>query len=161
MNNTKEALVWIVGILQRNKIPFRVGGGFAARIYGSKRKLADIDIGIEKNHFSKILSNIKEYIVEEPNFFKDKDWDLYAARLNYKGQYIDIVVINSLKFFNKKEQKWEDLKHTFSDIVFKEIYGIKIPVISRENLIEYKSKLGRKIDLIDVKEILKVKNYEK
>ena len=156
MKNTEKALKWITNILQKHNIPFRISGGFAARIYGSKRELADIDIGMDKNYFPEILPEIKKYIISGPEIYKDDEWDLFVATLNYKGQDIDLYPIDVLKFFNKKQQKWEDLKHTFSDITFKEIYGIKIPIISRKNLIEYKSKLEREVDLIDVKEMLEV-----
>jgi len=149
------ALKWIVGILNNKKIPFRISGGFAAKIYGSTRELADIDIGIETNRFSEIISDIKNYVIEEPGFYKDSQWDLFASTLEYEGQKIDLVSIDLLKFFNKKENRWEDLKHTFSDIEYKEVYGATLPLISKKNLIEYKTKLGRDVDLIDVNEITK------
>ena len=41
-----EALKWIVNILKTNKVPFRISGGLAVKIYGSKRDLDDIDIDI-------------------------------------------------------------------------------------------------------------------
>ncbi|MBP6908651.1 MAG: hypothetical protein KBB75_02410 [Candidatus Pacebacteria bacterium] len=153
MKDTKGALFWIVNILKKHDIPYRLSGGFAAMVYGSTRELADIDIGIKTDQFSKIIPEIKEYIIEEPGFYKDSQWDLFASTLEYEGQKIDIVVIDLLKFFNKKENKWEDLKHTFSDIEHKEVYGVMLPIISKKNLIEYKSKLGREVDLIDINEM--------
>ena len=158
MKNTEEALKWIVGILQKHNILFRISGGFAARVYGSKRELADIDIGMEKDYFPQILEDIKDYLVSGPEIYKDDELNLFAATLTYKWQDIDIYPISALKFFNKKEKKWEDLQHTFSNIFFTEMYGIKVPIISRQNLIEYKNKLGREVDLIDVKEMLENKS---
>ena len=154
MKNTEEALKWIVGILQKHNIPFRISGGFAARIYGSNRELADIDIGMQENYFPQILPEIKDYIVSGPEIYKDDEWNLFAATLNYKGQDIDLYPISELKFFNKKEKRWEDLKHTFSNLFFAEVYGLKVPIISRKNLIEYKNKLNREVDVIDVKQML-------
>src|SRR3989344_59573 len=153
MKDTEAALKWITGILEKHNIPFRISGGFAARLYGSTRELADIDIGIEKDYFLKILPEIKDYLISGPGIYQDENWNLLAATLNYKGQEIDVCVIDSLQFLNQKEQKWEGLQHTFSNFVLKEIYGMKLPVISRQDLIEYKSKLGREVDLIDVQEM--------
>ena len=34
---TIDALKWIVGILNKHNIPYRIGGGFAAKMYGSSR----------------------------------------------------------------------------------------------------------------------------
>mgnify|MGYP001612639666 CR=1 FL=1 len=59
--NTKEAFLWIVGILKNNDVPFRISGGLAARLYGTKRKLADIDLEIKKKDFNKILAEIIIY----------------------------------------------------------------------------------------------------
>ena len=44
MKDTAGALFWIVKILKKHKIPFHISGGFAAKLYGVKRDLADIDI---------------------------------------------------------------------------------------------------------------------
>ncbi|MEX2029256.1 MAG: hypothetical protein WD963_02120 [Candidatus Paceibacterota bacterium] len=66
MKNTEAALKWIVSILEKHNIVYRISGGFAARVYGSQRELADIDVGMQENHFSEILSEIKGYIVSGP-----------------------------------------------------------------------------------------------
>ena len=44
MRDTKKAFLWIIGILERNTIVYKISGGFVARIYGVNRQLADIDI---------------------------------------------------------------------------------------------------------------------
>ena len=54
--HTKEAFEWIISILRNHKIPFEIIGGFAARLYGSRRMLADIDIDIPKKKIKRILS---------------------------------------------------------------------------------------------------------
>lgn len=52
---TLNALRWIVGILNKHQVPYRIGGGFAAHIYGSNRPINDIDISLPGKYFSAIV----------------------------------------------------------------------------------------------------------
>jgi len=71
-NKSKKAFKWIITVLRKNKIPFRITGGFAAKIYGSQRELADIDIEIPDSYFDKILPEVKKYIIFGPAKYKDR-----------------------------------------------------------------------------------------
>lgn len=154
---TEEALKWIVEILNKHNIIFRISGGFAAKIYGSTRELADIDIGIKENEFAKILPEIEPFLVDgDPGHYKDKEWDLVAGRLNYGGQFIDICVIDSLRFFNKRDSKWDQIPFNPETFTWHDLHGIKIPIIAKNDLIEYKEKLDREVDRIDIQQMLKI-----
>ena len=156
---TEEALKWIVGILNKHNIVFRISGGFAAKIYGSNRELADIDIGIKEDEFAKILSEIEPFLVDgEPGHYKDDEWDLLGARINYGGQFIDLCVIDSLRFFSKRDAKWDKIPFDPKTFTWHDVCGIKIPIIAKKDLIEYKDNLRREVDLFDIDEMLKHKN---
>jgi hypothetical protein len=92
--------------LRKNKIPFEITGGFASRIYGSKRPLADIDIDISDKNISKIQKLTKKYIIYGPRRYKDKNFDLLLMTLKYKGQKIDISGKDYERIYNKKKKKW-------------------------------------------------------
>ena len=154
MKNTEEALKWIVNILRKHKIPFEIRGGFAAKIYGSTRELADIDVQIKNTKIESIILDIKNYVIFGPKRYKDRNWDLLLLTLRYKGQVIDISGLGLVKIFNKINKKWENLSFNPSRTIKKEICNIQVPVISVEDLIKYKNKLRRRVDLQDVKEIL-------
>src|SRR3989344_318130 len=109
MKNTEEALKWIVNILRKHKIPFEIRGGFAAKIYGSTRELADIDVQIKNTKIESIILDIKNYVIFGPKRYKDRNWDLLLLTLRYKGQVIDISGLGSIKIFNKINKKWENL----------------------------------------------------
>jgi hypothetical protein len=48
---TLKALHFIVGILNKHKIQYRIGGGLAAHVYGSTRAVNDIDISLSGKFF--------------------------------------------------------------------------------------------------------------
>ncbi len=138
--DTKRALEWIVGILKNHQVPFQISGGCAAKIYGSPRKLNDVDIDIPENSFEKILADVKPYIVFGPSQYKDKKWDLYLMTINYLGQEIDIGGQNA-KISTKDQGRWIDFHADFSKAVKKEFLGLEIPVIPKDDLIAYKQLL--------------------
>ncbi len=154
MRHTKEAFDWIVDLLRKHKIKFQVSGGFAARLYGSKRKLADIDIDVSEKFFKHILPEIKEYIKFGPAHYRDKKWNLKLVTLNYKRQLIDLGA-SKQKIYDKMHHHWDLLKTHFSKSKELYAYDLRVPVISKEELIKYKSELARKVDKEDIKQITK------
>lgn len=86
----KEALIWIINILNKHKIPYMITGGYAARIYGSNRPLADIDIDVSDKSLYKIIPSVQKFISHGPNRYKDNNWDILGLTLHYKGQEIGI-----------------------------------------------------------------------
>jgi hypothetical protein len=151
MRKTKEAFTWIVGLLREHKIPFQISGGFAANIYGSNRPLADIDIEIPDEKIFEIQKRIKKFIIYGPKRYKDDEFDLLLMTLKYKGQEIDICGINSQKLFNKKTMKWNPERIDLSKATKKKVYNLIVPIISLKDLITYKKKISRDVDIQDVK----------
>lgn len=149
MRNTEGALRWIVNILKSKNVPFQVTGGFATRLYGSNRELADIDIDINDGDFEKIINEVKQYVVFGPEQFKDENWNLKLMILEYEGQIIDVC--GEATVFNKNNKKWVLIKTDFSNSNYFNVYGVDIPVIKKEALIVYKSKLLRDVDIEDIK----------
>ena len=155
MKNTEKVFNWIIDILEQNNIKYKVSGGFAAKIYGVNRELADIDIEVSDVDIGQIAQTdkIRPYIVYGPNQYKDENWDLLLMTLNYEGQDIDIAGTGA-KIFNTQTKWWECLDSNLDSLTIKEIYGRKIPIENIESLIAYKKKLAREVDLEDVKQLV-------
>lgn len=153
MSNTKEALVWITGILKQHQIPFQISGGLAAIAYGASRPLADIDIDIPDSKFDLLIDEVKPYITYGPERFKSDKWDLMLMTLNYRDQEIDLSGADSTYIFNEQMQQWIKLDEDFSKVNLKTIFDLSLPVIPIKNLINYKKILSREVDLIDLKQI--------
>jgi hypothetical protein len=152
MKDTEKAFHWIIGLLESKKIVYRIIGGFAARVYGSDRELADIDIEIADKDIPRLVEGVKPYIVFGPARYLDENWDLNLMTLQYLGQEIDLAGADA-KIFNQKTKLWETLASSTGDIELKEVYNKKVPLESRRSLIFYKTKLAREVDLEDVRQI--------
>src|SRR3989338_2809047 len=105
MRNTKEAFLWITSHLRKEKIPFRISGCFAAKIYGSRRKLADIDIDVRERDIPRIAGKAAQFITFGPGVYKDNHWHFRVMSLKCKGQVIDICSIKA-KIFDQAKQRW-------------------------------------------------------
>lgn len=154
MKNTEKAFRWIIGILRKHEIPFQIIGGLAARVYGSSRELVDIDINIPEGKFGDIVPDVKEFIVYGPERFIGENWDLLFMTLKYENQGIDICS-DKAKIRNARTGSWKENHTNFSESEIHEIYGMSVPVIKKESLIEYKKSLSRPVDIEDIEAILK------
>jgi len=155
MKNPRKTFSWIINILKKYNIPFVVTGGLAAKSYGSARELNDIDIDIHDKDLNLIFKEVEPYVVFGPKQYKDERWDLLLLMLNYEGQDIDISGGNTLKICDARSGEWVDSPTDFFGIEERDIFGIRVPVISRKGLIDYKSMLvgeNQKIDIKAVKE---------
>jgi len=136
------AFRWIVTLLRKHKVPFCVSGGLAARIYGSKRPLADIDIEIADKGFEKILPEIQKYVTYGPKRYKDTTYNLLLITLHYVGQEIDLCGADSSSLFNHTTKKWIQEKIPLVEAPKKKVFGMIVPIIPREYLIYYKKVIG-------------------
>ena len=150
MKDTESSFRWIINILQNNNIPFQIEGGFASRLYGSNRELADIDISIPEDRFDELLPYLKDYIIYGPSQYLDEEWDLKLITLTYMGQDIDIAGAYEKKNFDKNKKIWVNVPSDLSKSVYIDVYGLKVPVILKDQLIDYKKIIARDVDLIDV-----------
>ncbi|MDD5032656.1 MAG: hypothetical protein PHC85_00850 [Candidatus Pacebacteria bacterium] len=158
---TTRALQWIVDILENSDIPYQIEGGLAAICYGSTRELADIDIFIPNSGFAKIAEAVKEYSQFGPDYHVGSHWKLIYQILNYHGQQIELCDADSAEYLNTKNNVWIKRDIDFNKAECISEFGIKIKVIPMFDLIEYKGRLGRDIDQIDIEQIDKPvsKNY--
>jgi len=154
IDKTQNALIWIINILNSHKIDHQITGGFAGKIFGSERKLNDIDIDISEKHFHAILPEIKEYVTYGPAHYKDAKWDLELITLNYKGQEIDLCGIdNPQKISNKERTKWINYPGFLSEALSVNFNGLNIKVIHPKYFLQYKKELDGEHQLEDIEAV--------
>lgn len=153
MKNPEKSFHWIIGILKKHNVSFVVTGGLAAKSYGSPRPLNDIDIDIHDKDFKTILDDIKPYLIFGPAHYQDERWDLLLATLNHMGQDIDIGGCDSVKIRDARTGEWKNDPSDFSNTEEREIFGLNVPVISRKDLIDYKSMLMGDHQKVDIQAV--------
>lgn len=152
---TLNALKWIVEILDRNNIPYRIGGGFAAHIYGSKRPTNDIDVSLSGKYFPVLLPELAGYITHECKHYSNTKWDCDGLTLNYEGQDIDITDVDTLRMSNKEKTDWYQTKDNFRkfDPIPTEIEGITVSLMDPRDLVAYKEHLDGDHQVVDVEAV--------
>ncbi|HPT30086.1 MAG TPA: hypothetical protein PK526_04045 [bacterium] len=154
-----SGLRWIVAIFDKNKIPYKIGGGFAAKIYGSPREVNDIDISLSGKYFSIIVPEVSDYITAGPKHYLNEKWDCNTLSVNYQGQDIDMTDVDTLKMTDLKMTKWMNVKENrLFDGIITDINGIAVSIMDPRDLISYKKELGGEHQLIDIDAIQKYLN---
>lgn len=157
MRNTEKAFLWITSILEQHGIAYKIIGGFAARLYGVNRELADIDFEITDSDILEVKKYVEPYIIFGPERYLDENWDLEMMTLEYEGQEIDICGAGA-KLYNFKTGVWEGRFDNFPKNTLAEIYGKLVPLEPLGLLIDYKSKLAREVDLEDIRQLSEKQN---
>lgn len=159
---TLNALKWIIPILDKHKVPYRIGGGFAAHVYGATRPINDIDITCPGKYFPIIMPEISNYITYQFEHSQDEKWDCNGLTLNYNDQEIDMTDIDTLKMSNKEKTEWlqtKDFYRKFNPIPT-EIEGITVSLIDPRDLVAYKKHLDGDHQLVDIEAVEKyIKEY--
>jgi hypothetical protein len=154
---TKKALHWIVKILDKHKVPYRIGGGFAAHVYGSTRPIKDIDVTFPGKYFPIIIPEVSEHITHDFKHYSDKKWDCDGLTLNYDGQEIDMTDIDTLRMSNKEQTEWFQTKNKFRNFnpIPTDIDSIKVLLIDPRDLAAYKKHLDGNHQLVDIEAVEK------
>jgi hypothetical protein len=149
----ERAFRWIVGILEDRAIPFLLVGGLAARAHGASRDLADIDFYIPSERFRDIVAAASEYVTAGPKRVVSEHWDIALMKLEYAGQLIELGAAEDVRIFSRPAGEWVPELVDLEDSVEKEVFGLSVPVMTRERLLAYKHRLQRPVDLADIREL--------
>jgi hypothetical protein len=151
-----KSLQKIKTVFEKENICWAVFAGLGAKIYGSERKITDIDIIVQKNNIKKTNKCIQELGGGKLSFYDDGMFSCLNSQFKINGIDIDIssdikMIIKNKKFFFKLD-----------NLTNKKIIKSKndIPVLSPEDIIIFKAITQRgqdqgKFDIFDIKNILK------
>lgn len=128
-------------------------GGLAAIAWGAKRPLADIDIQVQQDDMLRVRELFKNYIETDLRHYRTERWDIKQMILVFDGVTVDVCQAEEFYVLN------DNTKHlvpvTIHKAVFTALEGITIPVMPKNDLINYKQKLLREVDQEDLGSLTK------
>lgn len=144
---------WIVGLLVERNIPFLICGGLAAKGYGSERDLNDIDLFVPGEHFSSVVQAGQSFISKTPAHRPEEGWDLSYVQFKYEGIKVEVGSADGAKIFDSDSEAWVPLDIDFSRYTTVSLLGLALPLMSKDDLVKYKSILARPVDIEDIRAI--------
>jgi len=152
---------------QKQKVKYVIVGGMAFNLLGALRNTSDLDILIEMSdrNLAKVVKILKKkgYKVKQPvdpigiadkkireDWIRNKGMKAFNFYKDAEMKEVDIIIESPVSF-EQARQTAERLKS--GDVV--------LCVISIDNLIKMKSKTGRDLDKLDVKQLKKIKELRK
>jgi hypothetical protein len=151
--NPERAFRWIVGLLEELAIPFLLVGGLAARAYGASRELADIDFYVPGERLADIARAASEFVTAGPERVVSAHWDITFMKLEYAGQCIELGAAEDVRIRDGATGPWAREPVDLGAAELKELFGLRVPVITRDRLLAYKRRLRRPVDLADIEDI--------
>lgn len=148
-----EVLRWIVNVLTEKQVPYQLVGGVAAHLYGAKRHLVDIDFYIDGAGFAAIMPLIQQHHVFGPVHHRDAAWDLVYMQLLYGHWQIELAAAETARFYDRVGQVWTDADIDFDAGEMCDLRGVTIAVMPKKKLVDYKRRLGREVDLMDIEQM--------
>lgn len=163
MNPYKE----IFASLSKNRIEYLVVGGVAVNVYGYSRFTGDVDIllSLEEKNLKKMekIMAFSGYTQRLPVELKD------LANKQKVRNWLKTKGMTAYTFVSEKQLKLDidilvgksmDFKKFYKRRTIVDTWGMKLPMISFEDLIAMKKEAGREKDLLDLKELLELKSHE-
>lgn len=152
--------------LEKGKVDYVIVGGIAANLLGLVRATADLDIMIKISlaNFEKVDAILRHlgYKMRQPIDIKKINPAYLASIIKIKNlkavsyykpdefNEVDIIVDSPVKFETVRRRA-----------VVRSLKGLKLVVISIDDLIKMKTKTGRDVDKFDAAQLRKVKRMMK
>ena len=143
----KEALTFIIPILEKYGFRWVITGGFATLAYGVDRPLTDIDIDIDTNkddpRFQEFVAELAPHTTQPLEHLVNEFYDNYNMEITVGGVIIDICPMADLKVFDKAKKEYVPFYSGFPEHEIVEFEGMQLPLLSKRLIIENKEIIMR------------------
>lgn len=145
-----EAMAWLADLFRDHDVRYAAAGGLAARSWGATRPLVDLDFFVYAEDLDRVECDLAPYVVRPLTALKDDHWDLSFMRLEYGGVPLELSVAEGARYRESATGEWHDTCPDFSACPEREILGVRLRVMNRDDLVAYKRRVDRAVDRADI-----------
>ena len=149
-DSAAEAMAWLADLFRDQDVRYAAAGGLAARSWGATRPLVDLDCFVNGEDLGRIETDLAPYVVRPLTKLTDDHWDLSFMRLEYAGIPLELSVAEGARYREAATGEWHDACPTFSACPERELLSVKLRIMDRDDLVEYKRRVDRAVDRADV-----------
>jgi hypothetical protein len=145
-----EVLAWLSDLFRDRGVEYAAAGGLAARAWGATRPLVDLDFFVHADDLDRLEADLEPYVARPLTALTDDHWDLTFLRLEYSGIPLELCVAEGARYREAATGEWHDACPSFSGCPEREVLGVKVRIMDRDDLLEYKRRVDRAVDRADV-----------
>jgi len=145
-----DAMEWISGLFRDKDVQYAAAGGLAARSWGATRPLVDLDFFVHSEDLERIMTDLAPYVDRPLTEHRDEYWDLSFMRLEYGGAPLELCVAEGAQYRESATGEWHEACPDLSAFTERELLGVTIQVMNRDDLVKYKRRVDRAVDRADI-----------
>ncbi|MCP1727268.1 hypothetical protein J2T60_001233 [Natronospira proteinivora] len=146
----REALVQLLSMLWDREVDYLIVGGLAAIAHGAWRPLNDIDLLVPESDLHEIAREWQAYQSKPLDRHVGGQWDVVYAQFVIEGIVIEIGSASDTYIQRADTGQWHPLEVDLAQYELREPFDLRMKVMPRRELIQYKQLLDRAVDRDDL-----------
>ncbi len=94
----------------------------------------------------RLLGQTEEHVAEPPWRRRDERWDRIAVGLEHAGARITVSLVDAARVRDAGTGAWVDAAVDLDASVERTVWGVTVPVMAWERLVELERRLGRTLE---------------
>jgi hypothetical protein len=145
-----DALAWLCELLRERGVRFAAVGGLAARAWGATRPLVDLDFLVAGEDLDRVKPDLAPFVVRPLSPHRDERREFSCLRLEYGGVPIELAIAEGARYREASTGEWHHEEIALTRCPRRQVLGMPLPVLARDDLLRLKRRLDRAIDRADV-----------
>ena len=147
-----DVLREVGSVLARLDVPWMAAGGLAGNLWGSTWPLHDIDIDMPADRLAELAAIWAPFVVWQGRWV-DHEFDIDLLRLNFDGVEVDLSGADGGFYFTPSGER-RPFPDSLARRTPRALATMVVPCQRLEDLIDYKTGIGRDADVQDLRRLL-------